>query len=134
MTGQPGTHDESKPSVIEARWSADRIGPTTMAAPQRGQVHVAVVSVVVADAVASVDGWGIDGLAKRVRASKTRAARQVFARNPDCRMRTKPPRQDVLDEAAQKLHGAQRHGAVLVAVGIVLPLEGDVVAIESEQP
>jgi hypothetical protein len=39
-----------------------------------------------------------------------------------------------LDEATEKLHRRERHGAVLVAVGIVLPLEGDVVAIEREQP
>ena len=43
-------------------------------------------------------------------------------------------RQDVLDEAAQKLHGGERHRAALVAVGVVLPRKGDVVAIEGEQP
>jgi hypothetical protein len=40
----------------------------------------------------------------------------------------------VLHEAAQKLHGRQRHRATLVAVGVVLPLKGDVLAIEGEEP
>ena len=40
----------------------------------------------------------------------------------------------MLDEAPQKLHGGERHRATLVTTGIVLPLEGDVVAIEGEQP
>ena len=38
----------------------------------------------------SVDATGAAGVASSVRASTRRAARQVFARNPDCRMRTKP--------------------------------------------
>ena len=51
---------------------------------------------------------------------------------PHCRMRTKP-RADVLDEAAQKLHGRQRHRAPLVGMGVILPVKRDVVAIEGEQ-
>ena len=42
-------------------------------------------------------------------------------------------RQDVLDEAAQKVHGRERHGPPLIAMGVVLPLKRDVVAIEGEQ-
>ena len=38
-----------------------------------------------------------------------------------------------MDEAAQKLHGGQRHRAPLIALGVVLPVKGDVVAIEGEQ-
>ena len=40
----------------------------------------------------------------------------------------------MLDEAAQKLHGRQRHRAPLIALGVVLPVKRDVVAIEGEQP
>ena len=91
LTSECGAHELSKPSVTVARWSAERIGPTIIAAPHRGHAHVARVSVaVVAAAVASVDVAAVDGVASRVRASATRATRQVFARNPDCRMRTKP--------------------------------------------
>ena len=43
-------------------------------------------------------------------------------------------RQNVLDEATQKLHGGERHRTTLITMGVVLPLEGDVVAIEGEQP
>ena len=43
-------------------------------------------------------------------------------------------RQDVLDEAPEKLHRGERHRAPLVVVGVVLPLEGDVLTIEGEQP
>lgn len=37
-----------------------------------------------------------------------------------------------MDEAAQKLHGRQRHRAPLIALGVVLPVKRDVVAIEGE--
>ena len=43
-------------------------------------------------------------------------------------------RQDVLEEASQKLYGGERHHATLVAMGVVLVGEGDVVAVEGEQP
>ena len=75
VTRQPGTHEVSKLSVTEARWSAERIGPTIMAAPHRGQAHVAAVSVVGAGAAASVGGCAIGGAASKVRASATRVAR-----------------------------------------------------------
>jgi hypothetical protein len=84
-------HEVSKHPVRVASWSAERIGPTIIAAPQRGQAHVdRVVVSGMTVAVASVDDPAGVGVARRVRASATRAARQVFARNPDCRMRTKP--------------------------------------------
>ena len=70
-----------------ASWSAERIGPTIIAAPHRGHAHVARVGVAGRRRVARV---GAGGVASRVRASATRAVRQVFARNPDWRMRTKP--------------------------------------------
>jgi hypothetical protein len=91
VTRPPGPHGVSKPSVTEARRSAEKIGPTIIAAPHRGHAHVArgTVSAVTAG-VASVDGAAGDGVASKVRASATRATRCVFARNPDCRMRTKP--------------------------------------------
>lgn len=85
-----GPHELSKLHVTVASWSADRIGPTIIAAPQRGQAHVdRVVVSGMTVAVASVDDRAVAGVARRVRARATRAARQVFARNPDCRMRTK---------------------------------------------
>ena len=43
-------------------------------------------------------------------------------------------RQDVLDEAAQKLHRGERHRARLIAVRVVLPLEGDALAVEGAEP
>jgi hypothetical protein len=84
-------HEVSKPSVTVVRWSAERIGPTIIAAPQRGHAHVARGAVsVVGVAVAAVGAAVIVGVASTVRASATRATRQVLARNPDWRMRTKP--------------------------------------------
>ena len=73
--------------------------------------------------------------------AREKRSRQRDARGPTG-VRQKPrlpdaheaARQDVLDEATEKLHGRQRHRATLVAVGVVLPLEGDVVAVEGEQP
>jgi hypothetical protein len=81
-----------RPHVRVASWSAERIGPTIIAAPQCGHVHVARVggSVVAGVVVPSVVGAGVKGAVSRVRARATRAVRHVFARNPDCRMRTKP--------------------------------------------
>lgn len=80
-----GAHELSKLHVTVARWSAERIGPTIIAAPHRGHAHVARaggVSVVVG-AIVSVVGADGEDVARMVRARVTRATRQVFARNPD---------------------------------------------------
>jgi hypothetical protein len=99
-------HEVSKPSVIVARWSAERIGPRLIAAPQRGHAHVSTVGASVATGVRE----------------------KPSLPNPD-----KAARQDVLDEAAQKLHRGESHRAPLVVVGVVLPLKrGDVVPVERE--
>jgi hypothetical protein len=76
-----GAHEPSKLQVTVARWSAERIGPTIIAAPHRGHAHIARVgaSVVVGAVVSGADG---EGVARTVRAKATRAPRQVFARNP----------------------------------------------------
>jgi hypothetical protein len=85
--GRVGGHELSKPRGIVISWSAERIGPRIIAAPQRGHAHVATVGVSVAvDGVATV----VCAALRRVRARATRVVRQVFARNPDCRIRTKP--------------------------------------------
>src|SRR6266545_597551 len=39
-------------------------------------------------------------------------------------------RQDVLDKATQKLHRGERHGAALIATGVVLVGKGHVLAVE----
>jgi hypothetical protein len=82
-----GGHELSKPRVMVVSWSAERIGPRIIAAPQRGHAHVATVGVSVA-----VDGDAtvVRAALRSVRARATRVVRQVFARKPDCRMRTKP--------------------------------------------
>ena len=88
-----GAHELSKLHVTVAKWSAERIGPMIIAAPHRGHAHVALAGVsVVGGAVVSVAGaYGEgEGEARTVRARATRATRQVFARNPDWRIRTKP--------------------------------------------
>lgn len=45
-----------------------------------------------------------------------------------------PLRQHVQEETAQELHSQQRHRALLTAVSVVLPSEGDAFAIECEEP
>ena len=108
-----GAHEVSKPQVRAARWCADRIGPTVMAAPQCGHVQVARVAVSVRTAaVASVAG-GAAGRASSVRASATRAVATGVgekARLPDAH---EAARQHVLDDAPEKLHHRQRHRAAL---------------------
>jgi hypothetical protein len=39
-----------------------------------------------------------------------------------------------LDETPEKLHSGQRHGAALVATGVVLVGNGHVLAVEGEEP
>ena len=80
-----GAHELSKLPVTVARWSAERMGPTIIAAPHRGHARVARAGGV--SVVAGADG---EGVVRTVRARATRATRQVFARNPDWRRRTKP--------------------------------------------
>ena len=125
-----GGHEVSKPSVIVISWSAERIGPRIIAAPQRGHAHVlAVGASVVVDGVATA--W----------ACAEERAREGHARRPTG-VREKPrlpdsdeaARQDVLDEAPQKLHRGQRHRAPLIVVRVVLPLERDASPVERAQP
>jgi hypothetical protein len=82
-----GHHDVSKPKAAVASWNAERIGPTIIAVPHRGHAHVARVGASVTCGVAAGD---VRGVVSKLRARVTRAARQVLARNPDGRMRTKP--------------------------------------------
>ena len=62
------------------------------------------------------------------------AARFRLARNPKLRMRTKPGRQQMEQEAAQELLDSQSHEPLLVAVRGIAPAEGDVAIGESDQP
>ena len=103
-------------------WSAERIGPRIIAAPQRGHAHVARVggASVAAVAVATVVGAGATGREERAREGHAGGPTGVREKprlpDPD-----EAARQNVLDEAAQKLHRGERHRAALVAVGVVLP-------------
>jgi hypothetical protein len=86
-----GHHDVSKPTAAVTSWSAERMGPMIIAVPHRGHAHVARVGTSVScGASAAVFAVDVDGVASKLRARVTRAVRQVFARNPDWRMRTKP--------------------------------------------
>ena len=117
-----------------ARWSAERIGPTIIAAPHRGQAQVArgccrrgPVAVASMDRSPSM----VWRAGPRERDAAVATGVREKARLADAH---EAARQDVLDEAAEKLHGRERHRAPLIAMGVVLPLKGDVVAIEGEQP
>ena len=66
-----GGHDVSKPSVTEASWSAERIGPITIGAPQRGQCQAGAVEDVSA---------GTESRRSNRRASARRAVRHALAR------------------------------------------------------
>ena len=135
VTGQPMHHEVSKPSVIEARWSAERIGPTIIAAPHRGHAHVARAG------VSLVGATGVSVAVRRRRGCGEERPREGHAGGP-AGVREKPglpdtheaARENVLDEAPEKLHRGQRHRAALVAVGVVLPRKRHVLAVEGEQP
>ena len=77
---------------------------------------------------------GARAAASSVCARATRAVRQVLARKPDGSNPDEAAREDVLDEAPEKLHRRQRHRASLVVVGVVLPLKRDALPIEGAQP
>ena len=126
-----GGHELSKPRVIVISWSAERIGPRIIAAPQRGHAQVATVGVSVA----------VDGVATVVRAALRSVRARATRRGPTgVREKARLPnadeaaRQNVLDEATQKLHRRQRHRARLIVVRVVLPLEGDAFAVEGAEP
>ena len=96
-----GGHEVSKPRVIVIRWSAERIGPTIIAAPQRGHAHVPTVGVAGHRRRASPS---CGAALRSVRARAMRVAATGVgekARLPDA---DEAARQNVLDEAAQKLH------------------------------
>src|SRR5579863_4300571 len=71
-------------------WSADRMGLTIILVPHRGHAHVARTTGAVVALTAVSDGAWRAVVASNVRASATRATRLALARNPECRMRTKP--------------------------------------------
>ncbi len=101
-----------------------------MAAPQRGQAQTATVSVA-AVIVARVDVGGVTGAGRASQGDSCGATGvREKPRLPDAHETT---RQDVLDEAAEKLHGGERHHAALIAMGVVLPPEGDVIPVEGDQ-
>jgi len=74
------------------------------------------------------------GVASKARARITPAVRQVFARNPDWRMRTKPRGRMCWTKRRRDSMAGERHRATLVAMGVVLVGEGHVVAVEGDQP
>jgi hypothetical protein len=119
--------------MTDARWRAERIGPAIMAAPHRGQAHVVAVSVGGrrrGRVGGSVCDRGRSEEVSRQRDPRGSTGVGQKARLPDAH---EAPRQDVLDEAAEKFHGRERYRAALIAMGIVLPVEGDVVAVEGDQ-
>jgi hypothetical protein len=79
-----GRHEVSKAKAAVASWGAERMVPTIIAAPHRGQAHVAWVgAAVTCSAAASIATADVGDVASKARARVTRAARPVFARNPD---------------------------------------------------
>ena len=80
--------------------------------------------------------WSGDGCARRAKEgagqgdSGSATGIREKPRLPDA---DKAAWQDVLDEAAQKLHGGERHRAPMVVMGVVLPLKCDVVPVEREE-
>jgi hypothetical protein len=101
----PG-HEVSNRHVSVARCRADRFGPRRIAAPHAvgtrpvaraggdgvpvsGAKGVGVDAGAGGSVAGGSDGGG-EARERTVRARVRRAARQVFARKPDCRMRTKP--------------------------------------------
>ena len=102
-----------------------------MAAPQRGHAHVAGL----------VRGqgavrWRGD---RRWRCGEQRAREGHAGRATGVRQKSRlanadeAARQDVLDEAAEKLHRRERHRALLAAMRVVLPVKRHALAVEGEQ-
>jgi hypothetical protein len=126
-------HEVSKPKAAGASWKAERMGPTIMAAPHRGHAHVVRVGCLSRRRRRT-------GGCRRRRCGEQGPCEGDARRSAGVRQESRlanayeAAREDVLNEAAQKLHGGERHRATLVAMGVVLGGEGHVVAIEGEQP
>ena len=105
-----------------------RMGPTVMGVPHRGHDHVA-------SGVATVSG---DGAGRRRLGEQRAGERQArgptatgeIAKLPDA---DKPARQDMLDEASEKLHRRHGHRAPAGLLAVVLPAKRDALAVEGEQ-
>jgi len=78
-----------------------------------------------------LSGGGVKS--KSLRAKASRAVRQGPARYPSCRMRTNPRGSTCCRNRRKKLCGGEGQGALLVAVGVVLPAESNLLAVESQQ-
>jgi hypothetical protein len=104
-----------------------------MAAPHRGHAHVGPVAVSMVG-VASVELAVVAGGSEQ--GPRERHARRPTGVGPKPRLSDpdEAARQDVLDEAAQKLHRGEGHRAPAVVVGLILPLKRDALSIEGEQP
>src|SRR3954453_9373640 len=99
-----------------------------MGAPQWGHFQTIFVE-------SSLDGARTSGMkASSWRPTAMSLVRQALARNPNCRMRTKPARKYMLDEASQELFGTQSHQPLLAAVSIISPVKGDLVPFVSDDP
>jgi hypothetical protein len=81
-TRVPEGHEVSNPSVTVARWSAERMGPRSIAAPQRGQARL-VSGTAAVIATGSGGAGADDGAASNRRARAMLAVRQRVARNPE---------------------------------------------------
>lgn len=60
--------------------------------------------------------------------------RERFASRPKWRIRMKPPRHDVQEDAPQKFVGVERQGLHAVVVGVVLPAEPDLAVAVIDKP
>ena len=61
------------------------------------------------------------------------ALRLRLAKSPKWRMRTRPPGQNMQQEATQELMGRNGHDLLLAAMGIVSPAEGDAIVLEGHE-
>ena len=79
------TYELSRGLHLKANWRAERLGPTFISPLQRGHRQVELL-------LASVEqlSGGLGVAVRSSRASASSVARRVLARNPNCRMRTKP--------------------------------------------
>jgi hypothetical protein len=95
------TYELSRGLHLEANWRAERLGPIFISPLQRGHRQVEPLAAIVEQV--SV-GFGV--AARSSRASAGSVARRVLVRNPNCRMRTKPPRKNMLTAAPMPIKSA----------------------------
>ena len=113
----------------EASWRAERFGPIRISTIAVGTSPSGTVGRARCGKLRAAFGVGGKKLAGK---QPARLDRRVFVRNPNCRMRTKPRGRMCCVKRRRNSVDCQGHLALLVAMRVVFPAEGDALSVECQ--